>query len=774
MNKQKYESPNAIHWTNIPNADGTRQPGYTWNPAAGCFHRCRWLMPGDKLAICYAEDVAHGIAKSAYPQGFEHHYWHPDRLEEPLKVKSPAGIFLDSMSDLMGTWVTDGQINQVLDVCRRAHWHTFFLLTKNAPRLAKFDFPDNVWVGVSSPPDYMRGEKLTRDQQEKMLAKSLKVLNKLHGVISWMSFEPLSWDVSQIVTNYPKALDWCVIGAASDGRTKHPPAEDHLKALLKALGDNTRVYFKGNLRSLPWANDNWREEFPADHNTPPLRKRGDKFQRGTSILEIIEVSITGGYLVKLNDSDESTPFPVTDDEITAWVVGKPSPVPAPVTPKKSIAIIPITAATTQRESTFRRRSLPINQIIHMDSLAYLQSLPSNSVHCMITSPPYWGLRDYGIDGQIGLEETLSAFVAKLVIIFREARRVLRDDGTLWINMGNSYASTRNGRSATDTKEIGNDNRTFRDKPFSTVGNGLKPKDLIGQPWRLAFALQDDGWYLRRDIIWHKLNPMPDSAKDRPGSAHEYVFLFSKSPKYYYDNEAVKQPPANSTIGRKPQSFGGEKRRDYTTKPTDPNYRSGHEQWSNIYEYDGGMVNLRSVWTIATQPYKEAHFATFPEALIEPMILAGCPSSACKQCGSPWTRIIEKEFIPQEDVSPERGIKGAPGQKPQYEDNQWEGVPRGTTQTKTIDWQPSCDCGTDTEPGVVLDMFMGSGTTGLVAIKNGRRYMGCDLNSEYVAMAQKRLSQPIEVDIFTSAAPGGNSSVPKQLSEKEELCQQSLL
>lgn len=245
MNKQ---GPTGIEWCN-----------WTWNPVGGCKHRCRWTMPDGTTAICYAEATAEGVARNAYQQGFEHHYWNPNRLDEPLKLKEPSKIFIDSMSDLMGAWVPEDQINTVLSVCRRADWHTFQLLTKNAPRLLKFEWPSNVWVGVSSAPDFMFNQKLSQRQRESYMRKALIVLNSIDETITWMSFEPLSWDVSGIVAEYPKALQWAVIGAASNGSKKYQPNPRHVERLLNVL-DRQRVpaFFKGNLEWQPW-----REDFPA-------------------------------------------------------------------------------------------------------------------------------------------------------------------------------------------------------------------------------------------------------------------------------------------------------------------------------------------------------------------------------------------------------------------------------------------------------------------------------------------------------------------------------
>ena len=222
-----------------------------------------------------------------------------------------------------------------------------------------------------------------------------------------------------------------------------------------------------------------------------------------------------------------------------------------------------------------------------DCITSMQSMSEKSVQCCVTSPPYFGLRDYGVDGQIGLEDTPDAFVQRLVGVFKEVKRVLKDDGTLWLNIGDSYASFRDGKATPDTTR-GDSKGTLvekgkaKNRSASTFANtAIKHKDLIGIPWRVAFALQADGWYLRQDIIWHKPNPMPESVKDRCTKAHEYIFLLSKSPRYYFDSSAMQEASA-----------------------------------------DGAGRNRRSVWTINTKSYKGAHFATFPPDLIEPCILAG--------------------------------------------------------------------------------------------------------------------------------------------------------
>jgi DNA modification methylase len=245
----------------------------------------------------------------------------------------------------------------------------------------------------------------------------------------------------------------------------------------------------------------------------------------------------------------------------------------------------------------------------------LRELADGSVHCVVTSPPYFGLRDYGVEGQIGLEATPQTFVETLVGVFREVRRVLRDDGTLWMNLGDSYANDGKWGGHTGGKhaKVLHASPIGRNKRYT----GLKPKDLIGVPWRVAFALQDDGWYLRQDIIWSKPHPMPEPVLDRCTKAHEYLFLLSKSARYYFDAEAIAEPAVSDRA-----SGNGFQGRQGGSERVGP--QSGGEgseaAWSDV----GGTRNRRSVWTIAPARFKEAHFATFPTALVEPCILAGSP------------------------------------------------------------------------------------------------------------------------------------------------------
>lgn len=318
-----------------------------------------------------------------------------------------------------------------------------------------------------------------------------------------------------------------------------------------------------------------------------------------------------------------------------------------------------------------------NKVYNCDALTLLRAMASQSVNCIVTSPPYFGLRDYGMAGQIGLEETPAAYVAKLVELFREAKRVLRDDGTFWLNLGDSYASGEIGRHDSVQANNGRDwsgTRKALIRQQTKLDTGLQQKNLIGIPWRVAFGLQDDGWILRSDIIWHKPNPMPESVTDRPTKAHEYVFLFAKSQRYWYDADAIKEPlsPESKLKYANPKAFKSLK--GYHSDNSDPK-GGGFRGKGGLSGFDGtnrinGGRNKRTVWSVTTEPFDGAHFATFPTKLIEPMILAGCPIG-----------------------------------------------------------------------GVVYDPFMGSGTTALVARQNGREYIGSELNPSYVEITRDRLDAP---------------------------------
>lgn len=393
----------------------------------------------------------------------------------------------------------------------------------------------------------------------------------------------------------------------------------------------------------------------------------------------------------------------------------------------------------------------VNWIWWTDVMNMLRNLPDNYVDCCITSPPYWNLRDYGVAGQIGMERTPAEYIANLVCVFREVLRVLKSSGTCWINMGDCYANdTKWGGKTTGKHASGLQDTTYIGR--NRTNTGLPSKSLVGMPWRLAFALQDIGFILRSEIIWHKPNCMPESVTDRPTRDHEQIFLLTKAEHYWFDNVAIKEPA---------RDWGERDRSNFRSRTSDPKLKHhglkgipkqdqvGDRRYTGFNErWDSGPVSLtrnrRTVWTIPPEPGFYAHFAVFPRALVEPMVLAGCPQTVCAVCGAPHERQIEKTFIPQQDVSLERGMKNAPGLKPMDKSNGWVDTPRGTTAVKTLGWQPTCQCNADTKPGLVLDPFIGSGTVGLVARYHGRSYIGCDLNRDYVYnIARERLRLPNE-------------------------------
>lgn len=396
------------------------------------------------------------------------------------------------------------------------------------------------------------------------------------------------------------------------------------------------------------------------------------------------------------------------------------------------------------------------RIINLDVMEGLRQLPDESVHCVVTSPPYWGLRDYGVEGQIGLEPTYQEHVDAMVAVFREVRRVMRSDGTLWLNYGDGYATSVNGRSAADTRAAGNDDRTFRDKPFSTIQGVLKPKDLCGIPWRVAFALQADGWWLRSDIIWAKPNPMPESVKDRPTKAHEYVFLITKSERYFYDAEAIKEHAVAADLGaydggpqKLPNGANANDGRNFrqgkneTIAASLRERRRGHarkhqgfnERWDAMDREEQCLSrNKRSVWTIATAPFPEAHFATFPPELPEICIKAGTSQhGCCAKCGAPWGRETDTTY-----ENP--GNRTTNGPRSLAQRHETAGfAQRLEKRVETKGWSPSCSCNADVVPATVLDPFSGAGTTCLVADRLQRNAIGIELNPEYAAMSERRIS-----------------------------------
>ena len=305
-----------------------------------------------------------------------------------------------------------------------------------------------------------------------------------------------------------------------------------------------------------------------------------------------------------------------------------------------------------------------DRILCGDALEMLRTLPDNSVHCCVTSPPYYALRDYGVDGQIGREDTPAQYVARLTDVFSEVRRVLRPSGTLWLNIADTYAGKGNQRDSVDPKYP--NGRTGQTVAINRRVEGCKAKDMIGIPWMLAFALRDSGWYLRSDIIWMKANPMPESCKDRPSRCYEHVFLLTKSRSYYYDAAAIAEPVAESTPMRMRRKFGKNK---YSAGIPGQAHQHLNDYRPNGYaEEDIPLLrNKRDVWQINSVPYKGAHFAAYPPKLVETCLLAGCP-----------------------------------------------------------------------QDGIVLDPFLGSGTTAAVAKQMGRHYIGIELNPDYCELAKQRI------------------------------------
>lgn len=307
----------------------------------------------------------------------------------------------------------------------------------------------------------------------------------------------------------------------------------------------------------------------------------------------------------------------------------------------------------------------------------IKKLDDNTIDCVVTSPPYWGLRDYGVDGQLGLEPTYQEHIQNIVELFRAMKPKLKDSATIWLNYGDSYAATVNGTKVKDQVKnkvqfagkylIEGDDRTFRDKPFSTIQGSLKPKDLVMIPNRIAIALQDDGWWIRSEIIWHKPNPMPESVSDRPTSCHEKIWLITKSKKYYYDADAIREPCTESTKKRYESGWNGNEERDYVNGKQNHFSKYIGTEKSKADALKGR--NKRNVWTVTTKPFKGAHFATFPKDLIEPCIKAGCPQN-----------------------------------------------------------------------GIVFDPFGGSGTTGIVAKSLNRKAILSELNPEYIEIAKVRINK----------------------------------
>jgi DNA modification methylase len=426
-----------------------------------------------------------------------------------------------------------------------------------------------------------------------------------------------------------------------------------------------------------------------------------------------------------------------------------------------------------------------------DARDVLATLPDKSVHCAVTSPPYYGLRDYRtakwdggdpacdhkpdmtsrggarprgklssdtkhideatkaslhvdvcakcgavrVDKQIGLERTPEEYVATLVAILMDVHRVLRDDGTLWLNLGDSYAgsgeSSAGGHGSNAAIGIGTQGSQRRN---GAVAN-LASKNLLGVPWRVAFALQESGWILRSDIIWNKPNVIPESVTDRPTKSHEHLFLLAKRERYYYDHFAISEP-----------AVGGSRKFGVGTK--------GGASFSNSprMQEPGGMRNKRDVWTINTVPYHEAHYAVFPPALVEPCILAGTSAKGCcPQCGAPWRRLLEHAEGDNETKERPKRTAGMDSRTStlSLSGNGW--AERGG-KTKSVGWEPTCTCGVEeTVPCTVLDPFAGSGTTLMVAAKRRRRAVGIDLSAESCELATWRIMGKAKGDALVASA-----------------------
>ncbi len=434
----------------------------------------------------------------------------------------------------------------------------------------------------------------------------------------------------------------------------------------------------------------------------------------------------------------------------------------------------------------------LNQVLCVDVLAGLERLEDESVHCVITSPPYWAMRDYEVENAYGLEKSAEEYVEKLVKVFREVKRVLRRDGTLWLNMGDCHNSVPGGYypdGSFDRPSRGA--QRIRGLPRSRK---LKTKDLCGMPWRVAFALQAAGWWLRMDIIWWKPNPKPESVKDRPTKAHEYVFLMTKSGKAAYwthrDKVGTRQEPAPDyrwrdrlmevELGKEPDGWragkiGGRRRyhrlnlwcghdyfydqdavrEEYSTAdeaerdssvtgmrgvPPGGRAESARGRHRSVFYQKGGR-NLRSVWKIATHPVTEPHYATFPERLVEPCIKAGTSEKGCcAECGAPWVRRVER-------TTRFEGGSGKAGRTAGDANaaGKWAGKQHGKNlklgpvlDVRTTGWRPTCSCGAGVSRCIILDPFAGMGTVAVVAWRLGRDSIGFDLSSRYVEMANKRI------------------------------------
>lgn len=395
----------------------------------------------------------------------------------------------------------------------------------------------------------------------------------------------------------------------------------------------------------------------------------------------------------------------------------------------------------------------------------LRELDRHSVHCVVTSPPYHGLRDYGVEGQIGREATWQEHLAVLGDVFREVHRVLRPDGVLWLNYGDAYA--QQGRAATPEEHAANaaraeakgyhtgafSDQTGWDRAAGTATGGLKPKDLMGMPWRLALALQDAGWWLRADCIWSKSNPTPEPPRGRPTVSHEYVFLLAKSERYFYDGEAVRVPHKRLWD----ETNGGSMR---TTPELQAEAHAGraHAGRAHAGPYplpNPGGRNLWTVWHFPTQafPGSGEHFATFPEELARICIAAGTSEKGCcPACGAPWRRVLEARHV---------GDLSRHGSRAETRLTKGNGFspPPDHVPPATIGWEPTCQCPAhEPVPCTVLDPFAGSGTTGVVALRLGRSFVGVELNPAYHALATRRLDTAL-LPVPKRSKPRADDTLP---------------